>query len=278
MIKKLLILIPVFILSVAALDINSNSAPASSSGAPDEKDCSTAGCHATYAANSGPGSITVQIEGAPQQYVPGKTYTISVEVNQPNINRFGFQLLALNQANDNAGTLSPIDYTSNQVVSGYGDFASRKYITYTYKSTEAITPGTGKWYFKWTAPTTSQGKITFYAAGIAADNNGNDAGDYTYTKSISLEAPPAYNFSLSVFPNPINSNTQLYYSVSEESNVRIELLNALGQNESILVEESLMPGKYSLPLVAQVQLAEGLHFVRFIANNKTIVKKIIINK
>jgi len=277
MIKKLLLISPLVLLGVA-MDIASNSAPASSSGAPDEKDCSTAGCHASYPANSGPGSVTIQFDAGDENYVPGQTYTISVEVKQAGILRFGFQLLALNQNNENAGVLSPIDYSDNQVLSGYGPFAARKYMTYTYKSTEALVPGTGKWFFTWTAPAKPEGKITFYAAGIAANNNGNDAGDYTYTRSLSLDAPPDLNYSLDIFPNPSNGNAQLTYSIAQEGKVTLELINALGQTERQLQELTLPAGKYSLSLDANKTLSDGVYFVRLTANDQVLIKKIIFKK
>ena len=43
------------------------------------------------------------------------------------------------------------------------------------------------WTFKWTAPNTCSGRITFYAAGNAANNDRNDTGDFIYTSATSID-------------------------------------------------------------------------------------------
>ncbi len=59
----------------------SNSAPASSSGAPGEVDCTNSSCHESYALNSGQGDATLSIENGVSSYIPSKTYTITAETS-----------------------------------------------------------------------------------------------------------------------------------------------------------------------------------------------------
>lgn len=100
MIKKLFFL-PVILFICAAMDVvhnsspASNASPASSTGAPGEVDCTTSGCHQTYSVNSGPGSISITPDVSLINYTPGQTYTLSIEVDQAALIRFGFQTVAL---------------------------------------------------------------------------------------------------------------------------------------------------------------------------------------
>jgi len=279
MVKKLLVLSGIFILC-AALDITSNSAPASSSGAPGETDCTRSGCHSTFAANSGPGNIEISFENDLTNYTPGATYTIEVAVNHAYLTRFGFELVALDGQDQNAGTLLPIDNVSNQVITGYGNMASRKYMTYTYESTQAKIAGQGKWTFKWTAPAVDKGKITFYAAGIAANNNGNDAGDHCYTQKTTLSSLNSVetNAELSVYPNPASEMINLSYTLENDAQVKVELLNALGQKMQELDLGYQTAATYSLPFSLVKEYGKGVYFIRLIENEKVSVKKLMLSK
>src|ERR1041385_7098079 len=44
---------------------------------------------------------------------------------------------------------------------------------------------------RWKAPSQTVGRVTFYAAGNAANGNGDPSGDFIYTTSVSLEAGAA---------------------------------------------------------------------------------------
>ena len=281
MIKKLLFITPVFLLSAAAMQVDSNSAPASNTGAPGENNCTTSSCHDTYAVNSGTGSTAINFENGITSYVPGKTYSISVEVSQASLMRFGFQMVALkNSDNANTGIFSPADVSKNQVTKGFGNLSNRKYITYTYESTLAQIPGKGSWAFNWTAPSTNEGAITFYLAGLAADNNGNDYGDYCYTKSLSISPAsviPA-DFNLNVFPNPGNDVLTINYSLTQAADIKIQLTNSLGQNMQELELGLQNPGDYALPFSLIKEYGKGVYFIRFIRDEKVIVKKIILTK
>jgi hypothetical protein len=80
----------------------------------------------------------------------------------------------------------------------------RMYILHTAAGTNPTGAGTNSWSFKWTAPPTSTGKVTFYAAGNAANNDGAQTGDLIYTTSASInpaQAPPPGPSAASFAPN-----------------------------------------------------------------------------
>jgi hypothetical protein len=284
MIKKVLFIFPLVLFGLGwgvNNSVTSNSAPASTSGAPGEVNCTTSGCHQSFVTNSGPGSVTINFDNGATTYIPGKTYTINVEVDQSSLIRFGFQMVALkNSDNTNIGTFIPTDASRNQVTTGYGNLSDRKYITYTFKSTSSTVAGKGTWTFNWTAPANDEGSITFYIASIAANNDGNDLGDYCYTSSLKINsnAPPINpaDFSINIFPNPAKDNINVNYSITETSQVTIDLIDLQGKVVEQLFDAVQNEGEYKLSLPFTNLYKGGAYFVRFDCNEKTTFKKLFI--
>jgi aldose sugar dehydrogenase len=169
--------------------------PAGYTRAPGELDCSE--CH--LIGNPGTGRIAV---AAPQTYTPGQTYDITVthtNADQTRI-RWGFQLTALDAADERAGALAPLDATT-QVVSNQGPFPARQYVEHTSQGTFTGRQNGASWTFRWTAPAADVGPVTFYAAGNQADGDGNSSGDNIYfTFATATFQPPTPDFSVSVAP------------------------------------------------------------------------------
>jgi hypothetical protein len=141
-------------------------------------------CHDEFKQEDiGPGSV--RINGVPATYTPGAQYPISITVQQAGRIRFGFQLTALDSTGDRAGTLSAVD-GSTQVnsITGAG---GRQYIQHAQAGTSGQTTRT--WQVRWTAPSTDMGTVTFYVAGNAANNNGDNQGDYIYTNTARADSP-----------------------------------------------------------------------------------------
>jgi hypothetical protein len=87
------------------------------------------------------------------------------------------------------------------------------------------------------------------------DSNGN----LNNTTSIYELSDPIT--TLSVHPNPFHNSTTISYKVDTPSNVRIELLNTLGQIIEVLREDYTDIGTYQLPLNVST-LSSGMYSVR----------------
>ena len=150
-------------------------------GAPGELTCAVAGCHGGEP-NTGPGRFEIT---APSSYEPGMTYQISVthSTSDTTRRRWGFQLTALDGTNNRAGNLQSTSIT--QVLDG-GPGGNRQYIEHNFLGTFQGQPSGATWTFNWVAPSTDVGRITFYAAGNQANNNGNESGDQIYSTSVSI--------------------------------------------------------------------------------------------
>jgi hypothetical protein len=178
-------------------DTFSSGAPVGSTGAEGELTCGKAGCHIgnneTNNINTGKGVFSITCENNIQQYIPGKTYEITVVLKEKNIERFGFSLTALDEHHRKAGTLIVSDEQRTQIFEGARQFADRTYITYRMAGTKPYKSGKGLWKFKWQAPEQPIGEITFYAAGISANNDATDKGDLVYTQTLTLKSKSLNN-------------------------------------------------------------------------------------
>ncbi|HET6979090.1 MAG TPA: PQQ-dependent sugar dehydrogenase [Pyrinomonadaceae bacterium] len=172
--------------------------PAGYTGAPQEEPEACAECHVPPDAGTGHISIS-----APQTYIPGQTYTITVTHSNPDPTRlrWGFELTVLDTASDEkAGELHNTDGLT-QVLNNAGPGSARQYIEHTAAGTFIGQHNGASWTFNWTAPPIDVGPVTFYAAGNQANNDGNTSGDYIYKTFVaSAPASTTPDFALSVNP------------------------------------------------------------------------------
>ncbi len=142
---------------------------------------SCSGCHYSSMLD---GSITVELidpttsEVVTGTYMPDKTYTIKVTMNG-NSSKMGFQVTSMDGSNVKAGSISNSP-TNTSIYSASG-------AEIWGHTSPATNQNTNSWEASFTAPTAGTGIITFYAAGIVANGNGNNSGDEVVTNSFSFE-------------------------------------------------------------------------------------------
>ncbi|HEX8499388.1 MAG TPA: PQQ-dependent sugar dehydrogenase [Pyrinomonadaceae bacterium] len=207
MVKLKLLALLVFAAFAGALLLTDNAAnpharaysagpPAGFTHAPGELDC--ADCHTTPAQSSGTLAL-----GVPQTYTPGQTYDVTVThttADQTRV-RWGFELTALDGADERAGSFAPADDLT-RVIGGEGPFPAREYVEHTTKGTFPGQQGGASWTFRWTAPAEDVGPVTFHVAGNQANGDGNSSGDNIYfTFATSNFQAPAPDFRLTVTPS-----------------------------------------------------------------------------
>ncbi|MGM0589963.1 MAG: cadherin domain-containing protein [Bacteroidota bacterium] len=79
------------------------------------------------------------------------------------------------------------------------------------------------------------------------------------------------------YPNPFNPITTIRYSITEATNIQLEVYNVLGQRVQTLVNQTQQPGWH----VAQfdgAQLASGMYIYRLRVGNKVLTKKMMLLK
>jgi hypothetical protein len=181
--KKLLIntfylLLMAWVLVSAINKPNSGGAPAASTGAPGEQTCAMSTCHDDNSLNAGPALLNLTI---PAVISPGAEVPIEVSLAETGKVRFGFQLTVLDDKGNACGEILLVDSTRTQILQGNSAFPDRSYLTYTFNGTMTKSGSIG-WNGTWKAPDKT-GNYTFYVAGISANNDGTDKGDFAYTFS-----------------------------------------------------------------------------------------------
>jgi hypothetical protein len=152
--------------------------PDGKTGAPGDGICTE--CHTPGNPNGYTGSVSVS--GLPAQTMAGQQYSITVTVSNPDMGavRGGFQMVALDESNQNAGTLSNAGPSSTISQSG-----GRSYHEHNPGKNFGGNPNIS-WTVNWTAPAV-QGMetVTFYAAGNITNGNGATSGDFVVTSQTS---------------------------------------------------------------------------------------------
>lgn len=166
--KRIIILFSALSVIPGTIMARSNNPADGKTGAPGEGTCRD--CHSSYPLNSGNGTFQII---APDNFEPGQTYPITVEISDPDQMRWGFEITPLD-----LGSITITDPTHTQQSSSGGRIYAKQTSAGTYNG---VPDGPVNWSFDWTAPDDPPEQVTFYAAGIAANANGNNNGDYVYT-------------------------------------------------------------------------------------------------
>ncbi len=161
--------------------------PAGRTGAPGETTCVS--CH-IGTLNSGAGKV--EIEGVPSAYTPNEEFTLIVRVSHPERRRWGFQITALDSQNNPAGTMLAVNTTQTTTINGTGSLTGRTYVEHRAAGTFDGQSNGASWEVKWKAPANDVGRVTFYAAGNAANGNDASSGDSIYTTAVQMASngPP----------------------------------------------------------------------------------------
>ena len=167
----------IIIVAIACYELamtSTSAPPVSRTGAPGETSCSA--CHGNL--NTGPGDILLSLDTI--QYIPGNTYTASLQVVDGGKSKFGFQITVLDTNDNMAGSFIVTNTTNTSAQSGFG----RGYLG--HKNANS----TSTWQFDWVAPGSDLGPLTFYVAGNGANNNNSSSGDNIYTRSFMIQSCP----------------------------------------------------------------------------------------
>jgi uncharacterized delta-60 repeat protein len=84
------------------------------------------------------------------------------------------------------------------------------------------------------------------------------------------------------YPNPFNPSTTIQFSIPEQSFVKLEAFNALGEKVSTLVSKELNVGSYEVEFNSHSgegrNLPSGIYFYKLSTNNFSEIKKMILLK
>ena len=124
---------------------------------------------------------------------------------------------------------------------------------------------------------------SFYSTSVGWSSSWASNTIYKFTGSLTAisdgsKSENVNSYSLSQnYPNPFNPTTTIKYSLKERSNVKITLVNVIGEVISILVNEEKGPGEYQINFDAK-NLPSGVYFYKIEASKYSSVKKMMLVK
>lgn len=250
--KQVTFIYVIFILPLVFILIAmSNGSPGGRTGSPGDNTNNCSSCHSGSATQDVSGWINSDIP--PDGYMPGDSYTITLEATDPDALRFGFELTAEDINGNKIGEFVITNSTETKLVN------SNNAVTHT---NQGFTPveNSKSWSFDWTAPEEASGSVFFYAAVNAADGDGSNSGDQIYltneefalnTTNVSLNSKNDFY----VYPNPSQNNINI--SVPEiNSNTEIKIYNLSGQTVFVTKPESVLTN------IDVSEFPKGVYFVK----------------
>jgi photosystem II stability/assembly factor-like uncharacterized protein len=103
-------------------------------------------------------------------------------------------------------------------------------------------------------------------------------GSYEYSDVVEIEiSSPTEFMLLQNFPNPFNPTTTIGFGLQNKSNVRITILNAIGEEVAVVLNEEKEPGFHQVEFSA-ANLPSGVYFYRLNAGSFVETKKILLLK
>ncbi len=82
------------------------------------------------------------------------------------------------------------------------------------------------------------------------------------------------------YPNPFNPSTQIQFSLPQNSKIRLEIFNLLGQKVRVLVDNALPAGSHIIEWNGRnehgVEVASGIYFYRMVAENFVQTKRMLL--
>jgi hypothetical protein len=252
--------------------INGSGAPSGRTGAPGESNCTE--CH-SGSVQSGAGiNQIVWADGVTPvtDYTPGSTYNVAVTFSTAAAKN-GFQVVALNPSNAQAGTITLIPSSGTQLLNGAG---GKKYVTHTTAGNAQTS-----WAFQWTAPATNVGDVTFYLATNQTNSNNNSTGDVIRLSQHVIGSvagvAEAADLGLEVGYSASANTLNMKYNALSAGSSSVNIVDLSGKsvfNESIGTTEV---GSNSKAVKLPSDLKAGVYMIHLNVNNNFASKKIYID-
>ncbi len=81
---------------------------------------------------------------------------------------------------------------------------------------------------------------------------------------------------MEIFPNPVNSNSQIEFNLPFTSNVKIMLYDIYGKEAGIILNRNINAGIHNIQLNALDKLDGGIYIVRMLVGEEVVSKKILL--
>jgi hypothetical protein len=121
------------------------------------------------------------------------------------------------------------------------------------------------------------GGIFSTAGGVSAGNVAQwDGLVITEINNNNQNAPKSFSLSQN-YPNPFNPSTTIKFSVAKQENVKLTVMNELGQEVAVIANKQYNPGSYEVKWDASNQ-SSGVYFYKISTQSFSETKKMMLVK
>lgn len=214
------------VLFAGLVAMGSSSGPASS-GRGDRSGVG-ANCSSCHSGSNAAATITIQLidanSNAVVSYMSGQTYTVRVVLTGGTVYGFNSRVIS---------TLSPTDAG---IISSPSSNAKITQLGSSKIAEQNAASSSGTFTFQWTAPIAGAGNVRIYAAGIAANGDGNDSNaDFSVATNLLISENTGVNVenvsiqSLNIFPNPTAGLLNISSNITEAGDYQLDVVDMAGQ-------------------------------------------------
>lgn len=207
-------------------------------------------------------------------YVPGEIYNLTTTNTEVEGTRFGFQVSPQNEKGDLLGEIIVSDSIQTQLVGG------KKYLTYTENGVNG--QGSKTWGFKWKAPASGTGKVTFYGA-YNSNFQGHKGSDHTFLSSLTLNEHGTVSAKemnkpisiFSVYPNPSNNEININLNLISNKQLLVEIIDFYGKTVETIINEKTS-GHVNKQYNTK-HLASGIYYIKAKVDGTAVTQKLYIS-
>lgn len=260
---------------------NTSGPGAGFTGAPGESNCTN--CHAGAVQDGNNGINEIILSSGEAVYEPSNLYSVVLRFNE-GAAKNGFQLVALNESNEMAGSFTILNGSNTQLRTGFGVTDGRQYVTHT-----ATGSAMSEWEFEWEAPQ-SNDDVTFYVATNRTNSNNGSSGDVVYLSShtfsslgvdddstVSLKINELVASFLSVGYIPSNHALLITATLPTNEEVAVNVVSLSGQSIHYQNLGQQLEGEFKSTLPLPSSIKSGIYIATIFVGNKPYSKKFMVN-
>jgi hypothetical protein len=110
---------------------------------------------------------------------------------------------------------------------------------------------------------------------ILNGGNPSNVNEIWWADDNAVAVTPATNGQFDIYPNPSQGLSKLSYQLDAASQVRVEVLNILGERVRLVVDENQAAGTHSYDIGQG--LTAGVYLVHMVSDNGSTTKKLVLN-
>lgn len=265
-----------------AIILKSSGSHISSTGAPGEQSCAKAGCHVDAKIERDDNKVVTMLtlDNGGATYTPSTKYTVKLRAVKAGVERFGFQVVALDTNNRTIGTFAvPKGSNLVQLQKGLVNNFNRNYVTHTTSGNKPKVTGEIEWLFNWTAPTNYMGRVTFYYCVNATNMDNENTGDNLFLASESFTAQTtdvkenqSSSAGFRVYPTVASD----YLIIDNESGLESGTLYAIFSVSGILLLKDGIENGGNSVKIPLVSLPNGFYSIAITTKTFSVVKHFIV--